>query len=60
MLHKTEEWNLIGRVPKFKLLTEQGCSLRLDDDFVSAGSWAGDLKRSCSNQPVTDALRRTA
>jgi hypothetical protein len=22
MLHKAEEWNLIGRVPKFKLLTD--------------------------------------
>jgi len=32
MLHKAEEWNLIGRVPKFKLLTEHGRNLRLDDD----------------------------
>jgi hypothetical protein len=32
MLHKAEEWNLIGRVPKFKLLTEHGRSLRLDED----------------------------
>ena len=32
MLHKAEEWNLITRVPKFKLLTEHGRSLRLDDD----------------------------
>ena len=32
MLHKAEEWNLIGRVPKFKLLREHGRRLRLDDD----------------------------
>ena len=32
MLHKAEEWNLIGRVPKFKLLREHGRSLRLDED----------------------------
>ncbi len=31
MLHKAEEWNLIGRVPRFKLLTEHGRRLRLDD-----------------------------
>ena len=32
ILHKAEEWNLIGRVPKFKLLTEHGRRLRLDED----------------------------
>jgi len=32
LLHKAEEWNLIGSVPKFKLLTEHGRRLRLDDD----------------------------
>ena len=31
MLHKAEEWSLIGRVPRFKLLTEHGRRLRLDD-----------------------------
>ena len=31
MLHKAEEWNLIGRVPRFQLLTEHGRRLRLDD-----------------------------
>jgi len=31
MLHKAEEWNLIGRVPRFKLLPEHGRRLRLDD-----------------------------
>ena len=32
MLHKAEEWNLLGKVPKFKLLREYGRRLRLDDD----------------------------
>jgi hypothetical protein len=32
MLHKAEEWNLIGKVPKFKLLREHGRTLRLDDE----------------------------
>jgi hypothetical protein len=32
MLHKAEEWNLIGRVPRFRLLREQGRGLRLDDE----------------------------
>jgi len=32
MLHKAEEWNLIARVPRFKLLTEHGRRLRLDDN----------------------------
>jgi integrase len=32
MLHKAEDWNLIGRVPKFRLLAEQGRRLRLDDE----------------------------
>ena len=32
MLHKGEEWNLLIKVPKFKLWPEQGRKLRLDDD----------------------------
>lgn len=32
MLHKAEEWNLIGRVPRFRLLREHGRRLRLDDE----------------------------
>jgi hypothetical protein len=32
MLHKGEEWNLLVKVPKFKLWPEQGRELRLDDD----------------------------
>ena len=32
MLHKVEEWSLIGRAPKVKLIKEHGRSLRLDDE----------------------------
>jgi hypothetical protein len=32
MLHKAEEWKLITRAPKIKLMKEHGRSLRLDDD----------------------------
>jgi len=32
MLHKREEWNLLIKVPKFKLWPEQGRTLRLGDD----------------------------
>jgi len=31
MLHKAEEWNLIIKVPRFKLLPEHGRKIRLDD-----------------------------
>ena len=31
MLHKAEEWNLISRAPKIRLMKEHGRSLRLDD-----------------------------
>ncbi len=32
MLHKAEEWKLIARAPKIKMMKEHGRSLRLDDD----------------------------
>src|SRR5215831_18606045 len=32
MLHKAEEWRLIARAPKIKLMKEHGRSLRLDDE----------------------------
>jgi integrase len=32
MLHKAEEWKLISRIPKIKLMKEHGRSLRLDED----------------------------
>jgi integrase len=32
MLHKAEEWKLIARAPKIRLMKEYGRSLRLDDD----------------------------
>jgi hypothetical protein len=32
MLHKAEEWNLLIKVPRFKLRPEHGRKLRLDDE----------------------------
>jgi site-specific recombinase XerD len=32
MLHKAEEWKMIGHVPKIKLMKEHGRHLRLDDE----------------------------
>ena len=32
MLHKAEEWKLISRAPKIKLMKEHGRSVRLDED----------------------------
>jgi len=35
MLHKGEEWNLLIKVPRFKLWPEHGRKLRLDGDAES-------------------------
>ena len=32
MLHKAEEWKVIGQAPKIKIMKEHGRHLRLDDD----------------------------
>jgi hypothetical protein len=32
MLHKAEEWRMIGHAPKIKMMKEHGRHLRLDDD----------------------------
>ena len=32
MLHKAEEWKMIGHAPKIKMMKEHGRHLRLDDD----------------------------
>jgi hypothetical protein len=32
MLHEAEEWKLVARAPKMKLMKEHGRSLRLDDE----------------------------
>ena len=55
MLHKAEEWKLISRAPKIKLMKEYGRSLRLDDaterkllGAVASCNWrlrTGDLFR---------------
>ena len=56
MLHKAEEWKLISRAPKIKLMKEHGRSLRLDDaterkllDAAAGCNWrkrTGDLFRA--------------
>jgi integrase len=50
MLHKAEEWNLINKVPKLKLLREHGRRLRLDDDverkLIAAAESLGWRQRS--------------
>jgi len=32
MLHKAEEWKVIGHAPKIKMMKEHGRHLRLDDE----------------------------
>ena len=54
MLHKAEEWNLIGRVPKFNLLSEHGRRLRLDDDAEQKLLAA----KACNWKPSTFELFR--
>jgi site-specific recombinase XerD len=44
MLHKAEEWKLIGRAPKVKLLREHGRSLRLDEEAEKKLLAAADYK----------------
>jgi integrase len=50
MLHKAEEWNLITKVPKLKLLKEHGRRLRLDEDveqkLIAATKSLGWRRRS--------------
>jgi site-specific recombinase XerD len=55
MLHKAEEWKLISRAPKIKLMKEHGRSLRLDDvaeDKLLAAS------ARCTWRPCTRELFR--
>jgi site-specific recombinase XerD len=55
MLHKAEEWKMIGHAPKIKLMKEHGRHLRLDDDAekkLTAGSLA------CKWRPRTRELFR--
>jgi hypothetical protein len=33
MLHKAEEWKMIGHAPKIKMMKERGRHLRLDDEL---------------------------
>ena len=54
-LHKAEEWNLLIKVPRFKLLPEQGRKLRLDDDAEQKLLLAA---KSCNWKPAMFDLFR--
>src|SRR5437899_7333030 len=51
MLHKAEEWKLISRAPKIKLMKEHGRSLTLDDAaerrLLAAAAGCNWRKRTC-------------
>ena len=50
MFHKAEEWKLLQKVPKFKLVKEYGRSRRLDDEserkLIAAAATCGWRKAS--------------
>jgi integrase len=55
MLHKAQEWKMIGHAPKIKMMKEHGRHLRLDDEAESKlikGAWA------CNWRPRTRELFR--
>jgi integrase len=54
-LHKAEEWNLLIKVPRFKLLPEHGRKLRLDDDAEQKLLLAA---KSCNWKPAMFDLFR--
>src|SRR5262250_1916729 len=48
MLHKAEDWKLIGHAPKIKMMKEHGRHLRLDDEAerkLMAGALACSLRQ---------------
>jgi len=55
MLHKGEEWDLLVKVPKFKLWPEHGRELRLDDDAEQKLLAAA---KSCNWKPAMFELFR--
>jgi len=55
MLHKAEEWKVIGHAPKIKMMKEHGRHLRLDDE-AERKLMAGAL--ACSWRPRTRELFR--
>ena len=55
MLHKGEEWNLLIKVPKFKLWPEHGRKLRLDDNAEETLLTAA---KSCNWKPEMFELFR--
>ena len=55
MLHKAEEWNLLIKVPRFKLLPEHGRKLKLDDDAEQKLLLAAQV---CNWKPAVFSLFR--
>jgi integrase len=55
MLHKAEEWKVIGHAPKIKMMKEHGRHLRLDDE-AEKKLMAGSL--ACNWRPRTRELVR--
>jgi site-specific recombinase XerD len=55
LLHKAEDWKLIGRAPKIRLITEKERSLRLDDEAERKLLTAA---AQCNWRPRTRALFR--
>ena len=55
MLHKAEEWKMIGHAPKIKMMKEHGRHLRLDDE-AEKKLMAGAL--ACNWRPRTRELFR--
>ena len=59
MLHKAEEWGLIAKVPKLKLIKELGRTLRLDQEAERKLLAAADslLERGAWTRKMHDTLR---
>jgi integrase len=59
MLHKAEEWGLIAKVPKLKLMKELGRTLRLDQEAERKLLAAADslLERGAWTRKMHDTLR---
>ena len=56
MLHKAEEWKMIGHAPKIKMMKEHGRHLRLDDE-AEMKLMAGALACSWHPRNSSDQVR---
>jgi integrase len=64
MLHKAEDWKMLQKVPKFKLVKEYGRSLRLDDEserkLIAAAASSGWREASFEMfRDIVTAVRET-